>query len=203
MTMNASSPGLAKLFGNGCAGSAAAAKMPLAARAAVLAADVAQHPHLRRHDVELLADHLGEAFKLDPVMRAGAFGLRELMFDVDPLQGLGQRGAHRARAPMGRDLGAGVGLGLLGRARLGLVEQPELCVGELLRRCPEAPRQQQPYLLVQLLDGRLVACDRRRALLKQHVALDNLGSQRRELFERCGAGRGSHGRESKAFPSAP
>ena len=132
------------------------AKMPLAARAAVLAADMTQHPHLRRHDVELLAHHLGEAFKLDPVMRAGALGFRELMFDVDPLERIGQRGAHRARAPMGRDLGAGVGLGFLGRGHLGLVEQPELCVGELLRRCPEAPRQQQPYLLVQLLDGRLV-----------------------------------------------
>ena len=63
--------------------------MPLARRAAVLAADVAQHPHTRRHDVELLAHHLGEALELDPVMRAGALRCRQRMFDVDPLQRVG------------------------------------------------------------------------------------------------------------------
>ena len=158
----------------------------------------------------MLADHLGEAFKLDPVMRAGTVGCRELMFDVDPLERVGQRGAHRARAPMRSDLGAGVGLRFLARLGLGLVEQSELSVRKLLRRGPEAPRQQQPHLLLQPLDGRLVLFDRRRALFEQHVALDNLRfellhprSQRRELFERCGAGRGSHGRESKAFRPAP
>ena len=117
--------------------------------------------------------------------------------------------------PMGCDLGAGVGLGLLARLGLGLVEQPELPVSQLLRRGPKAPRQQQPHLQlldarIALLDRRFVACDRGRALFEQRVALDNLRfellhsrSQRGELFERCGAGRGGHGRESKAFPSAP
>ena len=142
------------------------------------------------------------------MMRAGTLGLREFMFDVDRSRDSGSGARTGARADAQRPR-AGVGLGLLGRARLGLVEQPELCVGELLRRGPEAPRQQQPYLLLQPLDGRLVLFDRRRALLKQHVALDHLRfellhprSQRGELFERCGAGRGSHGRENKAFPSA-
>ena len=83
-------------------------------------------------------------------MRAGTLRFRELMFDVNPLQRLGQRGAHRARAPMRSNLGAGVGLGLL--ARLGLAEQPELSVRRLLRRCSKAPSQQQPHLLLQLLD---------------------------------------------------
>ena len=97
-------------------------------------------------------------------------------------------------------------------------EQPELPLRQLLRRGPKAPRQQQPHLLlllqlldarIALLDRRFVACDRRRALFEQRVALGNLRfellhprSQRGGLFERCGAGRGGHGRESKAFPSA-
>ena len=125
--------------------------------------------------------------------------------------------ARTARAPMGRDLGGGVGLGFLARGHLGLDEQPELPVRQLLRRGPKAPRQQQPHLLLQLLNARIalldrhfVACDRRRALFEQRVALDHLRfellhpcPQRGELFERCAAGRGGHGRESKAFPTAP
>ena len=62
---------------------------------------------------------------------------------------------------MGRDLGTGVGLGLLGRTRLGLVEQPELSVRQLLRRRPKAPGQQQPYLRLQLLDARIALLDSR------------------------------------------
>ena len=72
---------------------------------------------------------------------------------------------------MGRDLGSGVGL----------VEQPELSVRQLLRRRPKAPGQQQPHLLLQLLDSRiarldrrLVVFDRRLMLLDRRVALDNL-----------------------------
>ena len=186
------------------------AKTPLAARAAVVAADVARHPRLRRHDVELFADHLAQARELDPVMRTGALASRRRVLDVDPLERVGQQGACRPRAPMGRDLGAGVGLGLLARLGLGLVEPPELPVRQLLRRGPKAPRQQQPHLFVQPLDGRLVLFDRCLAPFEQRVALDNLRfelthprSQRGELFERCGAGRGGHGRESKAFPTAP
>ena len=56
-------------------------------------------------------------------MRAGALGVREFMFDVDPLERIGQRGALGPCTPMGRDLGAGVGLGLLARLGLGLVER--------------------------------------------------------------------------------
>ena len=175
--------------------------MPLARGAAILAADVAQHPYLRRHDVELLAHHLGEALELHPVMRAGALRFREFMFDVDPLERVGQRGTLGPCTPMGRDLGAG--LGLLARLGLGLVEQPELPVRQLLRRGPEAPRQQQPHLFVQPLDGRLVLFDRCLALDNLRFELLHPRSQRGELFERCGTGRGGHGRESKAFPSAP
>ena len=156
--------------------------MPLAARAAVVAADVAQHPRLRRHDVELFADHLAQARELDPVMRTGALASRRRVLDVDPLERVGQQGACRPRAPMGRDLGAGVGLGLLARLGLSLVEPPELPVGELLRRCPKAPRQQQPHLLLQLLDARIALLDRRFVACDRRVELDNL---RFELLHPC------------------
>ena len=93
--------------------------MALAVRAAVLAAHVAQHPDGGGDDVELLARHLAEAFEFDPVVRAGALVV-------------GQRGALRLRAPMGRDLGARGAVAVLRRTGLGLVEQHEMPVGE----CP-------------------------------------------------------------------
>ena len=49
---------------------------------------MAQHPHLRRHDVELLADHLAEAFELHSVMRAGAFRFRERRWTTDAETGV-------------------------------------------------------------------------------------------------------------------
>ena len=111
--------------------------MPLAARAAVVAADVAQHPRLRRHDVELFADHLAQARELDPVMRTGALASRRRVLDVDPLERVGQQGACRPRAPMGRDLGAGVGLGLLARLGLSLVEPPSCPSGSFSDDAPK------------------------------------------------------------------
>ena len=100
------------------------AQMPLAVRAAILATDMAQHPHLGGDDVELLAHHLAEAFQLDPVMQAGPLVVRQRMLDVDTRQSVGQRSALRCGAPMGGDLGGRSALGLLRRAGLGLVEQP-------------------------------------------------------------------------------
>ena len=61
------------------------AKVPFAARAAVLATDMAQHPHLGRNDVELLAHHLAEALKLHSVMRAGIVSPQRLpLFTAHP-----------------------------------------------------------------------------------------------------------------------
>ena len=179
--------------------------MPFTTGAAVLATHMTQHPHLRRHDVELLAHHLAEALELHRVMRAGALGVLQPMLDVDPLQGLGQRGALRPRAPMGSDFGAAVALGRLGRGGLGLVEQPELPVGELLRRRAESLGKQQPHLLVQPLNRRLVALDGRRALFEERVAPDNLRlvvmhpRVQRGEFVGHGAGGGSHGRKRIAI----
>ena len=147
--------GAGEALGQGLRGHRGGAQMALAVRAAVLAAHMAQHPHLGRDDVELLADHLAEAFELDPVVRAGPLVVGQRMLDVDARQGIGQRGALRGGAPMGRDLGARGGLGLLGGAGLGLVEQPELPVGELLRRGREAPGKQQAHLRFQMLDSRI------------------------------------------------
>ena len=115
-------------------------------------------------------------------MRTGALASRRRVLDVDPLERVGQQGACRPRAPMGRDLGAGVGLGLLARLGLSLVEPPELPVGELLRRGPKAPRQQQPHLLLQLLDARIALLDRRFVACDRRVELDNL---RFELLHPC------------------
>ena len=98
---------------------------------------------------------MGEMLELHPVMRAGALRFLQPMLDVDPLQGIGQRRALRPRAPMGSDLGGAVALGLLGRGGLGLVEQPELPVGELLRRRGESLGKEQAHLLLQPLDHRV------------------------------------------------
>ena len=65
---------------------------------------------------------------------------------------------------MGGDLGARSALGLLRRAGLGLVEQPELPVGGLLRGRREVPGQQQAHLRLQVLDSRIALCDGRVAL---------------------------------------
>ena len=76
-------PGAGEAPGQRLRGHRGGAQMPLAVRAAILATDMAQHPHLGGDDVELLADHLAEAFQLDPVMRAGPLVVRQWMLDID------------------------------------------------------------------------------------------------------------------------
>lgn len=63
----------------------------LAARAGVLAANVAQHEELRRHAVELLADLLTNALER---FAAGAVGGLDLVVALDARQARGQRLAH-------------------------------------------------------------------------------------------------------------
>ena len=169
--------------------------MALAARAAILAPDVAQHLHFGRNDVELLADHLAEALELDGVMRAGAFRLRQPMHDVDARQIRRQRGALGAPASVGRDLGVRRALGfLLLSARLGLVEQPQLPVGHLLRRGGKAPGKEQPHLLLQLLDHRVAFGDDGVALGEFGFVATHLRVQRGEVFVSGGRGGRAHDR---------
>ena len=92
----------------------------------------------------LTTHHLAEALKLHAVMRADAFVFGQLVLDVDARQRLGDRCALRGPAPMGGDFGARRALGLFGLGGLSLVEQPQLPVGNLLRRRGKAPRKQQP-----------------------------------------------------------
>lgn len=64
----------------------------LAARAGVLAADVAQHEELGRHAVELLADLFADALE---GLTAGAVRLLDLVVTLDARQVRGQCLAHR------------------------------------------------------------------------------------------------------------
>ena len=196
VAMKLSSPGLAKLFGNGCAGIDAVRRYPLAARAAVLGADVAQHPHLRRDDVELLAHHLAEALELDGVMRAGALRLRQPMHDVDARQIRRQRRALGASASVSRDLGVRRAFRFLVllSARLGLVEQPQLPVGHLLRRGGEALGKEQPHLLLQVFDQRVAFGDDGVALGEFGFVATHLRVQRGEVFVSGGRGGRAHDR---------
>ena len=175
--------------------------MPFATGATVLATDMAQHPHLHRNDVELLAHHLAEALELHSVMRAGAFVFGQPMLDVDARQRLGDRCALRGPAPMGTDIGGRRALGLFGRGGLSLVEQSQLPVGNLLRRRGKAPRKQQPHLLLQMLNHRITLCEPGLVLDDDGVALGEFGFvvahlrvQRGELFIGGGFTRRAHGR---------
>ena len=164
--------------------------MPLAARAAVLAAHMTQHPDLGGDDVELLAHHLTEALELYPMLRAGALRFLQPMLDIDARQVRGQRRTLRAPTPMSRDLGAWLALAglVLGSARLGLVEQPQLPVGNLLRRGGKALGKEQPHLLLQVLDHRVALRNRGFVAGDDGVALGELGCVATHLRMQRGEG---------------
>jgi len=132
--MNGEQPGACEALRQRLRRQRGGTKMPLARRAAVLAADMAQHPHLRRHDVEPLAHHLADALKpllpqhepaplpvQDPALGPAPVGehkeLRRKRVHREPVRGIGsQRRALRlpsakmvepelpARAPRARNL---------------------------------------------------------------------------------------------------
>ena len=82
--MNASSPGLARLFGTGCAGIAAGVRRcPSQQGQRYLPRTWRSTRTCIGNDVELLAHHLAEALELHAVMRAGAFVFGQSMLDVD------------------------------------------------------------------------------------------------------------------------
>ena len=123
---------LALLLGRGCGGTAVTG-VRVALGTAVALADVAQHAHLHRHDVELLADVLAD-FDHRRTARAGALGFGNRVNDVDTWQFGRQRLALAAAAVRGcgrrgsRDCrGQFNGITRLrrsGRFGFGLVKQP-------------------------------------------------------------------------------
>ncbi len=133
--------------------------------AAVALADVAQHAHLHRHDVELFADVLAD---LDHgrAAGAGALGLGDVVDDVDARQldgqglalaaclllaGVGERLARRLGGRRRQARGVACVGCRLGQ-RFGLVEEPALARVRFAAGPEHAPTR-QAQLLVELEDA--------------------------------------------------
>ena len=100
---------------------------------------------------------------------------------------------------MGGDFGARRSLGLFGRGGLSLVEQSQLPLGNLFRRRRKAPRNEQPHLLLQVLDHRITLCDDGVALGEFGFVVAHLRVQRGDLFTGGGNNRRAHGRRVNRF----
>ena len=94
---------------------------------------------------------------------------------------------------MGGDFGASA-LGLFGRGGFRFVEKSQWPVGNLLRRRGKAPRNEQPHLLLPVLDHRITLCDDGVALGEFGFVVAHLRVQRGDLFTGGGNNRRAHGR---------